>query len=101
MLDNGFIDQAQYAAADAEPLGTVRQRLRKFDSVGGYFIEAVRRELIDRFGEKPEDGPHSVYAGARKSVAKGQSECVRREIGGSRRIKKKKKRKEIGEQRTL
>src|SRR3546814_7510366 len=63
MLDNGFIDQAQYAAADAEPLGTVRQRLRKFDRVGGYFIEAVRRELIDRFGEKPEDGPHSVYAG--------------------------------------
>ncbi|MCM8729408.1 penicillin-binding protein 1A [Hephaestia sp. GCM10023244] len=63
MLSNGFIDQAQYARADAEPLGTVRQRLQKFDRVGGYFIEAVRRELIDRFGEQTRDGPHSVYAG--------------------------------------
>ena len=65
MLDNGFITRAQFQQADAEPLGTVRQRFRKFDRAGGYFIEAVRRELIERFGENNKDGDHpfSVYAG--------------------------------------
>lgn len=30
--------------------------------VGGY-MEEVRRQLIDQFGETPEDGPLSVYGG--------------------------------------
>ena len=63
MLQNGYIDRAQYAAADAEPIGAVLRRTPKFESVGGYFVEEVRRELIDRFGETARDGPYSVYEG--------------------------------------
>ena len=63
MLRNGFIDQAQYAGANAEPLGTVLRRTPKFTAVGGYFVEEVRRELINRFGETRRAGPFSVYEG--------------------------------------
>lgn len=63
MLRNGFIDQAQYSQARAEPLGTVLRRTPKYESVGGYFVEEVRRQLIDRFGETAKGGPHSVYEG--------------------------------------
>ncbi|HWK35810.1 penicillin-binding protein 1A [Sphingomonas sp.] len=63
MLRNKFINQAQHDAAVAEPLGTVSRRTPVFDPNGGYFVEEVRRELLDRFGETDKDGPHSVYAG--------------------------------------
>ncbi|TPG22778.1 penicillin-binding protein [Sphingomonas koreensis] len=65
MLKNGWIDQAQYSAANAEPLGTVNRQMPTFDRVGGYFIEAVRRDLIAKYGEANADGnhPYSVYAG--------------------------------------
>ena len=63
MEDNGFIDEAQMAAAQAMPLGTVRQTPPPREQVGGYFIEEVRRQLIQQFGETDKDGPHSVYAG--------------------------------------
>ena len=63
MLRNGFITQAQYAAARAEPLGTILRRTPKYESVGGYFVEEVRRQLIDRFGENAAAGPFSVYEG--------------------------------------
>ena len=63
MLRNGFISQNQYAAANAEPLGTILRRTPKFEAVGGYFVEEVRRELIDRFGETRAAGPFSVYEG--------------------------------------
>ncbi|MEQ5786552.1 transglycosylase domain-containing protein [Erythrobacter sp. NFXS35] len=62
MENNGFITAAQEAAAAAEPLGLITQRSeRSVDA--GYFLEEVRRELIDRFGETAEDGQNSVYAG--------------------------------------
>ncbi|MCU6454830.1 transglycosylase domain-containing protein [Sphingomonas sp. A2-49] len=63
MLKNGFISQAQHDAAVAEPLGTILRRTPKFERVGGYFVEEVRRQLIGRFGEKAADGPYSVYDG--------------------------------------
>lgn len=63
MLRNQFIDQAQHDAAVAQPLGTVPRQTPKFERVGGYFIEEVRRQLIDKFGETAEKGPYSVYAG--------------------------------------
>lgn len=63
MEQNGYITRAQYAAADAEPIGAVLRRTPKFESVGGYFVEEVRRELINRFGETARDGPYSVYEG--------------------------------------
>jgi len=62
MAANGFITEAERRAAAARPLGLVTQRQeRSVDA--GYFLEEVRRELIERFGETAEDGPNSVYAG--------------------------------------
>jgi penicillin-binding protein 1A len=63
MLRNGFITQSQRDAAVAEPLGTVLRRTPKFETVGGYFVEEVRRQLIAKFGETSRDGANSVYAG--------------------------------------
>lgn len=67
MLKNGWISDAQYRDAVARPLGTVEERGALFDSdradSGGYYIEEVRRRLIERFGETEKDGPQSVYAG--------------------------------------
>ena len=63
MVRSGWITEAQRAAANAMPLGLAPQRGSQFADVGGYYMEEVRRELIDRFGENAEDGPHSVYGG--------------------------------------
>ena len=63
METNGFITPAQRAEAAAAPLGTVLRRTPTFQSVGGYFVEEVRRQLIAKFGETARDGPHSVYEG--------------------------------------
>jgi penicillin-binding protein 1A len=64
MLKNGFIDQGQYAQAESEPLGTVPRQTPKTEIAGtGYFVEEVRRQLIDKFGEDANAGPYSVYAG--------------------------------------
>ena len=63
MLDNGFINAAQYAEANAEPLGTAPRQPPRNERAGSYFTEEVRRQLIARFGETDRDGPYSVYAG--------------------------------------
>ena len=63
MLRSGWISEQQRAAAARMPLGLAPTRGSQFADVGGYYMEEVRRELIDRFGENPEDGPHSVYGG--------------------------------------
>ncbi|QIK96476.1 PBP1A family penicillin-binding protein [Sphingomonas sp. HDW15A] len=64
MMDNGYITEAQRAAATEAPLGTIPYGSNeKFRQMGGYFMEEVRRDLIRRFGEESEDGPNSVYAG--------------------------------------
>ncbi|WP_188053982.1 penicillin-binding protein 1A [Sphingosinithalassobacter sp. CS137] len=63
MLRNDFITEAQYAAAVDAPLGTVPRQTPSFERVGGYFVEEVRRQLIDKFGTTDEDGPYSVYNG--------------------------------------
>lgn len=64
MLKNGYITEAQRAAAAAAPLGTIRYgSSAKFRDQGGYFMEEVRRDLMKRFGETADDGPNSVYAG--------------------------------------
>jgi penicillin-binding protein 1A len=65
MQANGFISEAQRAAAEAAPLGAIRRSdardvERKND---GYFMEEVRRDLIGRYGENAEAGPHSIYSG--------------------------------------
>ena len=64
MAANGYITEAQRAAAAAAPLGTIRYGSNeKFRQMGGYFMEEVRRDLVGRFGEEAEQGPNSVYAG--------------------------------------
>jgi penicillin-binding protein 1A len=66
MRDNGYITEAQRAAAAAAPLGTIRYGSNeKFRQQGGYFMEEVRRTLINNkdFGETAKNGPNSVYAG--------------------------------------
>jgi penicillin-binding protein 1A len=63
MHDNGHISAAEAAAAQAKPLGLVSQREDIWSADAGYFLEEVRRELIAKYGEQAEDGPHSVYAG--------------------------------------
>lgn len=62
MEANGFITGSQRREAASKPLGLVTQR-RERSVDAGYFLEEVRRELIDRFGETAEEGPNSVYAG--------------------------------------
>ena len=62
MQDNGYITEAERAAATAKPLGLARQRSER-SADAGYFLEEVRRQLIEMFGETAEDGGNSVYAG--------------------------------------
>jgi len=65
MVDNDFITREEADAANAMPLGIVARSAPQKDAGGGYFIEEVRRELIDKFGEKSDGGrnPYSVYEG--------------------------------------
>jgi penicillin-binding protein 1A len=65
MLKNGFITRADHDEAIAAPLGTLPRASSKIEDAGGYFIEEVRRELIERFGESSDGGrnPYSVYGG--------------------------------------
>jgi penicillin-binding protein 1A len=64
MRDNGYITAAQYRTASAAPLGLLPRSVTASNlNMGGYFLEEVRRQLIEKFGETPEDGPYSVYGG--------------------------------------
>ncbi|MFN3988873.1 MAG: penicillin-binding protein 1A [Erythrobacter sp.] len=62
METNGFISGSERRAALSKPLGLVQQRAER-SADAGYFLEEVRRQLIEKFGETAEDGPNSVYAG--------------------------------------
>jgi penicillin-binding protein 1A len=65
MLENEFINEADYQTAMAAPLGLIPRSSSTSDLAGGYFLEEVRRELIAKFGETSEGGrnPFSVYDG--------------------------------------
>jgi len=63
MKANGFISTQDEAHADAAPLGILPRVAKGNDSEGDYFLEEVRRQLIDKFGERAADGPYSIYAG--------------------------------------
>lgn len=63
MVRNGWATRADADAAKAMPLGLIPRRAEVYDAANGYFIEEVRRRLIDKYGENAEDGPNSVYAG--------------------------------------
>ncbi len=63
MVKNGWATAAEAAEAKAQPLGLVPRRAENYTADAGYFLEEVRRQLIDKFGENADDGPNSVYAG--------------------------------------
>ena len=63
MERNGKISAAQREAAQAAPLGTVRGPSNSIRNIGGYFMEEVRRQLIDQYGEQTEKGKNGVYTG--------------------------------------
>ena len=63
MVKNGYVSRIQADAAKAQPLGLVPRHADNYTSDAGYFLEEVRRQLIDQFGENADDGPNSVYAG--------------------------------------
>jgi penicillin-binding protein 1A len=65
MMQNGYITAAQRDAARAEPLVAVIPAVARAETAlpGNSYIEAVRRDLLDRYGETADDGPYSVYAG--------------------------------------
>src|SRR3546814_4431383 len=56
MHRNGWITAAQRDAAQAQPLGLTNAGYRAVAQVGGYYMEEVRRKLIEQFGETAEDG---------------------------------------------
>jgi penicillin-binding protein 1A len=65
MRRNGWITEQEMTTARAAPLGTKARKVEVYEPVGGYFIEEVRRQLIERYGEAADEGrnPYSVYAG--------------------------------------
>ncbi|MBC2669602.1 penicillin-binding protein 1A [Novosphingobium piscinae] len=63
MVKNGVASPGQASFAKAQPLGLIPRRTESWDPSVGYFVEEVRRRLIDRYGESAENGPNSVYAG--------------------------------------
>lgn len=63
MVRNGWASAYQAAQAKAQPLGLVPRRAENYTADAGYFLEEVRRQLIEKFGENAEDGANSVYAG--------------------------------------
>lgn len=63
MARNGWASERDVAIAKAQPLGLIPRRSENYDADAGYFLEEVRRQLISQFGEKEEDGPHSIYGG--------------------------------------
>lgn len=62
METNGFITAQQRADASAAPLGIVPRYATKA-GVTGYFMEEVRRTLIERYGQDADDSPNGIYSG--------------------------------------
>ncbi len=64
MAGSDFITEAEARALQAQPLVTTRGGVaNRQAALGGYFVEEVRRQLIDKFGEEANAGPNSVYSG--------------------------------------
>jgi penicillin-binding protein 1A len=65
MTQNGYLTTAERDTARAEPLVAVIPAVARSETnlPGNFYIEAVRRDLMGRYGETAADGPDSVYAG--------------------------------------
>lgn len=63
MAANDFITAAEASAAKSKPLGLVTPKDDTKSVDAGYFLEEVRRQLMEEFGETAETSKNSVYAG--------------------------------------
>jgi penicillin-binding protein 1A len=64
MANNGHLSPEVARALMAQPIVTTSGPVASRQaSVGGHFVEEVRRQLIAKFGEDAKAGPNSVYAG--------------------------------------
>jgi len=65
MARNQFITEAQKAEAQAQPLGLKPSAGVRYERVGDYYMEEVRRILIGKYGESSQGGrnPYSIYDG--------------------------------------
>ena len=63
MVVNDFVSEGEASRAKAQPLGLQPQKSQTASADAGYFLEEVRRQLIDEFGETADDGRNSVYSG--------------------------------------
>ncbi|QAY96098.1 penicillin-binding protein [Methylovirgula ligni] len=52
MVENGYVTPADGAKAKAEPIGAKQRVLSPNTYAAGFFAEEVRRELLERYGEK-------------------------------------------------
>jgi penicillin-binding protein 1A len=52
MVENGYISRAEGEAAKADPLAVHPHVVSANSFAAGYFVEEVRRELYDRYGER-------------------------------------------------
>ncbi len=60
MAENGYVTAAEARAAAAEPIVVVNRAEIPRDRTGAYFIEDIRRELVEKYGE---EGEHGIYTG--------------------------------------
>ena len=51
MAENGYVTAAQARAAAAEPIAVVNRAEIPRDRTGDYYIEDIRRELVEKYGE--------------------------------------------------
>ncbi len=63
MVANDFITAQQGGVGKAQPLGLKPSRSAVPSVDAGYYLEEVRRQLMEKFGETADDGKNSVYAG--------------------------------------
>ncbi len=63
MVKNGWAKPEEAAQAKAQPLGLIGRRSNSYDPSVGYFVEEVRRRLIEKYGENADAGENSIYAG--------------------------------------
>jgi penicillin-binding protein 1A len=52
MVENGFVSRAEADAAKKQPLGVNPRNITPNNIAAGFFAEEVRRDLLERYGEK-------------------------------------------------
>ncbi len=84
MLDEDFINQTEHDAAVAEPIVLVRPKYQQTEEAVSYYVELVRRELLQRFGSsKLYEGGLRVYTAM---DLKHQQAAHKALVSGARRI---------------